>query len=178
MCLQADPICSVLHSSGVTFQNGPEAPPAAAPHGSLCQGRCAAHRALRRRMPSCCWFMSPSKAPKISKAFMNCMYKLFYHCISFNPTLPKLSVSSIPSSLFFKSTFCFVCGLACNTHIYSSWTMHSRKGRKKQGNKKGRKQERRKKVTENSKNPESNVSGTAIILYEAAGKIDCQGSKG
>lgn len=46
----------------------------------------------------------------------------------------------------------------------SSWTMYSKK-KKKKG--KG-----------NSKNPESNVSGRAIILYEVVGKIDCQGSKG
>lgn len=38
MCVQADPICSVLHSPGITFQNGPaepEAPPAAALHSSV-----------------------------------------------------------------------------------------------------------------------------------------------
>lgn len=33
---------------------------------------------------------------------MNCMYKLFYGCISFNPTLPKLSIFSIPFSLSFS----------------------------------------------------------------------------
>lgn len=37
---------------------------------------------------------------------------------------------------------------------------------------------KKKKGKGNSKNPESNVSGRAIILYEVAGKIDCQGSKG
>lgn len=39
-------------------------------------------------------------------------------------------------------------------------------------------QKKKKKGKGNSKNPESNVSGRAIILYEVAGKIDCQGSKG
>lgn len=43
----------------------------------------------------------------------------------------------------------------------SSWTMYSKK-----------------KGKGNSKNTESNVSGSPIILYEVAGKIDCQGSKG
>lgn len=38
--------------------------------------------------------------------------------------------------------------------------------------------QKKKKGKGNSKNPESNVSGRAIILYEVAGKIDCQGSKG
>lgn len=36
----------------------------------------------------------------------------------------------------------------------------------------------KKKGIGNSKNTESNVSGSPIILYEVAGKIDCQGSKG
>lgn len=39
-------------------------------------------------------------------------------------------------------------------------------------------QKKKKKGKGNSKNSESNVSGRAIILYEVAGKIDCQGSKG
>lgn len=102
--------------------------------------------------------------PKPSQAFTNCMYKLFYRL-----TPPCLNCAFPPSffSLFLKTTFCSL--WSCMQRIHLFFLDYVFKKRKK-----GRSKE----VTENCKNPESNVSGTAIILYEAAGKIDCQGSKG
>lgn len=83
---------------------------------------CFRDRALSRRMPGCCLFMWPSEASKIGQAFMNSMYKLFYCCISFNPTLAWWSVSSVffLSLSFLKTTFCFV--WSCMQYLYSSWT--------------------------------------------------------
>lgn len=147
---------------------------------TLCQGHSTAHGALRRRMPSCCLFMSPFKAPKIPQALMNCMYELFCHCISFNPTLPQLYICFMLflSSPFFMTAFWFLWSCMQHAHLFFLDYVFRQRKKQRRKSRKGRKKERRKKETENSKNPESNVSGTAIILYEAAGKIDCQGSKG